>query len=408
MAKTDTAELTPAPKKVALFYKEGSSDKEYRVELRDMGDGTWMTLGFNGARGSSLKEQKKTPVPVDFATAKKAYDQTVKEKTKKGYTPDEGGSVYTSLPGERTFSGFIPQLLNSLRKPSEVEAVLCDNGMWGQEKHDGERRPFQVKRGSDGTTTVEGINKEGLNTSVPMNLVNDLTSLGGDVLIDGEQLGERYVAFDLLELDGKDLRKLSYGNRLEALEKLLSGKKFSGVECVVTARATAEKRQLLKGLTDHRAEGIVFKTVSAAYAPGRPASGGSQLKYKFTEDCSVRVSKKHATKRSVSVEGLDATGKAVALGSVTIPVNRDIPDVGAIVTVSYLYWYEGGSLYQPTYKGERRDQTLPDTLDKLKAKSVEAYRTDVANEEADPVEKLDDAGSVEPEAPKVSKARKPK
>ena len=62
-----------APESVALFYTEGSSDKEYRVELRDEGNGTWMVLGFNGRRGSTLKEQKKTQVPVDYATAALRY-----------------------------------------------------------------------------------------------------------------------------------------------------------------------------------------------------------------------------------------------------------------------------------------------------------------------------------------------
>lgn len=390
---TDT---TPTPESVALFYKEGSSDKEYRVELRDMGDGTWMTLGFNGRRGGTLKEQKKTPTPVDFATAKKKYDAIVREKTKEGYTTDASGSIYQSLPGERTFSGFVPQLLNVIRSEADLEALILDSAWWAQEKHDGERRPFRVTEG-----VVEGINKEGLATSVPMNLVEDLRSLGANVLLDGEALGERYVAFDLLECNGQSLREMPYDKRLEQLEALLAGRAFSGMELVHTARTAQEKRALLTALRDHGAEGAAFKRHDAAYAPGRPASGGSQIKYKFTETCSVRVASRHATKRSVAVEGLGADGRAVALGSVTIPINADIPAVGAIVNVGYLYWYAGGSLYQPTFQGVRTDQSAPDPISALKTKSEAAFRADQAEDGAAAAGSVEAVGAAAP-------TRKPK
>jgi bifunctional non-homologous end joining protein LigD len=48
----------------------------------------------------------------------------------------------------------------------------------------------------------------------------------------------------------------------------------------------------------------------------------------------------------------------VELGSVTIPPNHEIPDIQAIVEVQYLYAYKDGSIYQPVYKGPRRDQVL--------------------------------------------------
>ena len=46
----------------------------------------------------------------------------------------------------------------------------------------------------------------------------------------------------------------------------------------------------------------------------------------------------------------------MALGSVTIPVNFDVPAVGTMVEVRYRYAYPGGSLFQPVYRGERTDQ----------------------------------------------------
>lgn len=364
----------PAPESIALFYTEGSSDKEYRVELRDVGDGQWMVLGFNGRRGSTLKEQKKTQVPVDYATAKALYDKTVKSKLKDGYTPDQSGAVYQSTDMADRFSGFVPQLLNSIRKPVELERDILDPVSVAQEKHDGERRPI---RHADGKT--DGLNKEGVIVSLPMTLVEDIQSLGSQLLIDGEVMGERYVAFDLLELEGQDLRQLPYRERLAKLTDLIQGRVLQGVELVHTAFTSQDKRALFDALREHKAEGVVFKDATAAYAPSRPASGGSQRKYKFIETCSVRVTSQNAKKRSVSLECLGNDGQtAVPLGNVTIPENFPVPKAGAIVNVEYLYLYDGGSLFQPVYKGERTDQSAPDTLDKFKLKSTEVFRLPAA------------------------------
>lgn len=403
---SDNTATQPTPQSVAMFYTEGSSDKEYRAELRDMGNGLWMTLGFNGRRGGTLTEQKKTPIPVDYAVALDAYNKVVKEKTKKGYTTDTSGAIYQSLPSERAFSGFVPQLLNTVRDVLIVENYINDPSMYGQEKHDGERRPISLEN-----ATVTGINKEGLVAGLPLGLVEDVQSLGfNQIMLDGEVLGDRYVAFDLLQLDDKNLRTLPYEERLEMLEKILKDKAFNGIECVVTARTPAEKRKLLEGLRDHKAEGMVFKKKTAPYAPGRPASGGSQMKYKFTEMCSVLVSSHNKTKRSVFVEGLEDDLKTVvALGKITIPPNMAIPAVGTLVNIEYLYRFPKGALFQTIYHGDRpgNDQTLPDNVSKLKEKPQHAYRVDDDKSEDD----LDSESEVvtsNPVQPKVSKSKNKK
>jgi len=43
------------------------------------------------------------------------------------------------------------------------------------------------------------------------------------------------------------------------------------------------------------------------------------------------------------------------VGNVTIPSNHEVPQVGDIVEVRYLYYFRGGSLYQPVYLGKRSD-----------------------------------------------------
>jgi bifunctional non-homologous end joining protein LigD len=50
----------------------------------------------------------------------------------------------------------------------------------------------------------------------------------------------------------------------------------------------------------------------------------------------------------------------IEVGNVTIPPNKEIPALNSIVEVRYLYAYEGGSLYQPTYLGPRDDLRVED------------------------------------------------
>ena len=48
------------------------------------------------------------------------------------------------------------------------------------------------------------------------------------------------------------------------------------------------------------------------------------------------------------------------MGKVTIPPNYDVPAIGDLVEVRYLYAYRGGAVYQPTYLGKRNDSDLTD------------------------------------------------
>jgi bifunctional non-homologous end joining protein LigD len=98
----------------------------------------------------------------------------------------------------------------------------------------------------------------------------------------------------------------------------------------------------------------VFKRHDAPYAPGRPASGGSQLKFKFVATASVMVEKVNAGRRSVALLVFDEKGP-IPVGNVTIPQKTIIPQRGTIIEVRYLNVNPGGALYQPVYLGVRDD-----------------------------------------------------
>ena len=126
------------------------------------------------------------------------------------------------------------------------------------------------------------------------------------------------------------------------------------------------------------AEGVVFKHRLAPYTHGRPATGGPQLKLKFTATASCRVAAANAGRRSVAVEllgdgGGGGDGRWVGVGNVTVPPNHPVPARGDVVEVRYLYAYPGGSLYQPVYLGRRDDVAAAACgIDQLKLKPADA------------------------------------
>lgn len=339
------------PESTVLYFREGTSDKEYHAILAAMGAG-WVVKYAHGRRGGTLNTGTKTGSPVEYAEAKKIYDRLVSEKTKKGYTPSESGVAYTGTVSELRDTGFRPQLLNDIEE-SEAERYITDDRYLAQEKHDGRRRGLVKK-----DEKADGANKKGLSVGIPEALEKEVLGLQGDNTIDGEDLGEIVQVFDMLKVGGADIRAEGYQDRYKRLKTLITSGKCRLMRVVETAWTTEEKRALFERLKKEGAEGIVFKLKDAPYTPGCPASGGPQLKCKFYASTAFIVSKANKGKRSVAIVMI-SSGAEVPVGNVTIPSNKDIPAENAIVEVKYLYAYRkdtgGGTLYQPVYIGPRDD-----------------------------------------------------
>jgi len=340
---------------ITLHFREGASDKVYQASLEARGDGYVVTFAY-GRRGSTLQTGTKTQSPVAYETAKALYDRLVKEKLAKGYRPsDSQESSYMSadVPDEDT--GIRCQLLNPIDEEQALELV-CIAGWCAQEKHDGRR--MLLRRTGD---ELVAINRRGLRTGVPEAIVAAAKALPGDFLLDGEAVGEVFHAFDLLEHRDKDLRPQPLRKRMDALAKLLDGHAPEAIRWTLTARLRWEKEYLLETLRANRREGIVFKHLDEPYTSGRPASGGSQRKFKFVTTASCLVAGVNG-KRSVAL-ALLRDGKPVPAGNVTIPPNQPVPGLGAVVEVRYLYAFAGsGHLYQPVYLGARDDLDATDCL----------------------------------------------
>ncbi len=349
------------PERITLSYRAGASDKVYQAAIEPQ-QGQYVVMVAFGRRGSTLQTASKTSGPVDLVTAQKVFRKVVAEKKAKGYTEAEDGTPYTHA--ERVHSGLFPQLLNPVDE-TEAAKLLSDPDWCAQEKHDGQRRLVKL----DGPALC-GLNKKGLTTGLPSLLVPELRSLGCDFILDAELVGEHLHVFDLILLDETTWMLRPYHERLAALRTLLGGTNLPHVHLVETATEATDKFQLLQRLKAQNAEGLVFKRIHATYEPGKPNSGGPALKFKFTATASVIVAQVNA-QRSIAVK---LSGQDQASGNVTIPPNHELPPVGSVVEVRYLYAFrESGALYQPVYLGQRDDVDPEEcTSDQLKWKATDA------------------------------------
>lgn len=360
---------------IDLYFTEGSSDKVYKASIVQVDGGCHVEFQY-GRRGSTLKSGRKTSNPVDIVTAENIYRKLVAEKTGKGYTRDVSGEIYVGMDDAGSFSGYKPQLLNPV---TEEEALsLLETGDWlFQEKKDGERQFLIFKGGR-----IFGTNRDGIEVPIPQSRVESMQRwiekngsqrgpLAGETVIDGESIGEYYYAFDILKMDGEDLRDRGFGYRFNRLDISFINMDEEDSMRLVPAHYTANKTQVDQ-LRNENAEGFVIKHMHAPYSIGRPSSGGDQLKFKFYDELTIEVSAINEGKRSVQMQMVDGeTGSKVDVGNLTIPENRNMPSIGDFIDVRYLYANPGGSLIQPVYSKPRPDKHMADEIGEIKIKRDE-------------------------------------
>ena len=349
----------------SLHFREGNSDKVYHAAIEPKGEGFLVSFSY-GRRGNTLNTGTKTTHPVSLAEATKVFDKLVASKLAKGYhysAASAGESKpYRQTGDEGRDSGIRCQLLNAVDE-SELSRLLTNSTHCLQEKHDG-RRLMVRKQGN----TITGINRRGLVVAIPDAIREAVEHIPFDILIDGEAVGDTLHAFDLLEVKGHCMRTRRYIDRFTCLMMIIPPG-LDALRWVSTAVDPGDKLEIYEELRATNREGVVFKDMDAPYSPGRPNSGGPQLKFKFVESASFVVTGINA-KRSVTL-GLYDGDKLVPAGNVTIPPNHRIPEVGEVCDVKYLYCFkESGSIYQPVYQG-RRDDIPPSecVVEQIKFKS---------------------------------------
>ncbi|EMJ96360.1 WGR domain-containing protein [Leptospira alstonii] len=358
------AEISEPQDKISLHYQGDGSDKVYHVNIDEEENGYVVNFAF-GRRGSTLQTGTKTSKPVSYEAAQKIMSQLVNSKMAKGYTEGESGTPYLNTSKEERISGIHCQLLNPI--DAEELSVYLENDQYGaQEKLDGNR--MMIRKIGD---SVEGINRKGLIIAISEIIHDQALDFQEDFILDGETIGDVFYPFDIFSKDGKEIQHLPYIERYALLQTILRSRtRENGIfRLVELVTSTKNKTALLEELREKQKEGIVFKDLNAPYKAGRPASKGTQIKFKFYETATVNVETVNL-KRSVSMRLYDGDSW-ISVGNVTIPPNAEIPNENDIIEVRYLYAYRGGSLYQPTYLGIRTDADESDCdLKQLKYKNV--------------------------------------
>jgi len=348
---------------IKLGFTEGSSDKEYFVQIEDDGDGTFSVNAFFGRRGGTMKLAPQGK-GLTAAAAQKLFTTTVNKKTAKGYKQESSTSSTASNAGlatvrERTDTGMRPQLLNPIDK-SDADRFLADDAYGLQIKYDGER--LLIGKNSAGVTAA---NRKGMTTTIPGDLERAIGDIPGDFEIDGELVAGTYFVFDILWMPGEAIAKCPYDERYEALAELLAGCDPK-VVLVELHRGAVAKAAAYADAQAKRLEGVVFKQLSAPVSAGRPASGGTQLKLKFWESATCIVAAIN-TQASIALALIDS-GLKVPVGNVTVKPNQTVPKPGDVVEVKYLYMRNaGGALYQPELLAIRNDVDPEEcTIDQIK------------------------------------------
>ena len=353
-------------KSIRLIFKHQKSAKEYNASIEQVGDGYVVNFAY-GKLNQSLRTGTKTSTPVALEQAEKVFTKLIKSKVSKGYIEEaNGNSGGINVIAKPSGEVILPVQLSNPVSMQEIAELLKSKRYAGQVKKDGERRVLIFKDGK-----VRGLNRRGIEVAISPKLRDAMSTFCKDMCydsltLDGEDLGY-FFAFDVLEMNGNDLRGVHCYQRLNVLHDLkkdLNDLAHPMPSTLMTFANTSviqsmdELNTLLEATQSE--EGIVLKDLDALYTAGRPNSLGDSLKMKNWHDLSALVTEINGTKRSVTL-GVYQDDALVDIGNLTIPANQDIPSVSDVIDVKYLWVVEqGGSLIQPSFMRNRTGEILPE------------------------------------------------
>lgn len=225
-----------------------------------------------------------------------------------------------------------------LQQPIEIDEaraqqLICDPKYCLQIKLDGERRLVEIKGG-----IVRAWRRNGEEVEPPA-----LPAIR-DMVLDGEQVGDDFLAFDLLEIDGKNIRGLAM---LERWEQLYSISAIRENVCPIH-KDQISKEMVLANSSKSGMEGVVFKQMDAPYKAVGEEAFPRTFKVKFKKTASFIVSGTNG--RSVEIATYDGKDR----GKVDLPA-EDMVVIGSIIEVQYHSVHESCKLREPVFKAIRKD-----------------------------------------------------
>ena len=159
-----------------------------------------------------------------------------------------------------------------------------------------------------------------------------------------------FVAYDLLEQDGHDMRERSQRERRQRLEALLAGTRFK-LSPLETATSWLEFAKLRQRSRELGVEGFMLKRLDAAYGTGRTKADGLWWKWKIdpmTIDCVlVYAQAGHGRRASVYTDYTFAVwnrapaDKAEADAVLEAIASKQPPQPGALQLVAFAKAYSG-------------------------------------------------------------------
>lgn len=336
---------------VQLFYKDDRSDKEYRMQVVPQGTGFHVLFQF-GRRGGTLQQGSKTKAPVSEAEAKKIFFDILREKESKQYKQAKNGKA-TAAPAAPSNPGngrspYPAELLMDVVDAKERAALLLSERHIMQAKADGHRR--QIAKTISGEYI--GYKRSGEAVGIAQELIGELKQVQAtSFFMDGELIGDRLEVWDLLEENGKSLATEPYGHRFARLCSLVNALVEPKFLFVVPTWTSPQRKKIgYAACVDLRAEGVVFKLITAPYKAGV----GWHKRDKFVKSISAKVTAvRDDGKESAALALLDGK-KWVDVGRASL-IGKGPIEVGNIVEVLFLYATEDSRLYQPRIKCVRTD-----------------------------------------------------
>ena len=260
------------------------------------------------------------------------------------------------------------QLLTPIDDGTEAAARLLDPAYAVQQKFDGKRIILHIDR-----TSVTAYNREGLQCEISKNIIIEAKRFSplAPLVFDSEWIRETNAlyAFDLLEINGLDLRPTRFIDRIQQLARTLQTAHTSLIHPARTEVEQAAKIELLTRIHDLNLEGIVMKELAGPYRLRRDPR---QFKYKFTHVSSFLVIKRN-NKASVDLGLYNESNQLLNVGSVKIR-NHSFNHIveGNIVDVQYAHAFPSShKIYHPRMVSIRDDLQPDDcVLSQLRYKAV--------------------------------------
>lgn len=259
------------------------------------------------------------------------------------------------------------QLLTAIDDGTEAAARVLDPDYGIQQKFDGKRILLHVER-----TSVTAYNRRGLMCGISKDILTEAKrfSMFAPLLFDAEWIREikSLYCFDLLELEGTDLRPEKFIDRIGHLTQAFNGQETSFIHQARTEVEREGKVALVSQIYELNLEGIAAKLLNSPYSIGRSPNN---YKHKRTHEASFLVIRRNQ-KASVDLVLFDDNNRLIEVGSVQIR-NSTFNRVkeGTILDVKYMHAFNSHKIYQPRML-RIRDDLKPDSclLSQLRYKAA--------------------------------------